>query len=124
MPVLPIIDLLILSGWSTLFAALVLKLVWFSTSYRPLVMGLGPFDLVVIAATFLLFALALTGRTWVKAHEAQLALDAAAARAAATLHAYEVTQEGVMAEEAIARAAGGGSPTVGIGSARPVRPGG
>ncbi len=123
MPVLPIIDLLILSGWATLFAALLLKILWFSTNYRPFLMGLGPFDLVVIAATFLLFALALAARTWVKAHETQLALEVSAARAAATLHAYEATQEGAMLEQANAASAAEDLRGVGLGSTRSVRPG-
>ena len=86
MPILPIIDLLILMGWSSLFGAFALKAIMVTTSYRPMLFGLGAFDLVVMAGIFLLFALALAARTWVKTQESQAM--AASARAAATFEAY------------------------------------
>ncbi len=70
MPILPLIDLLILIGWTSLFAAFVLKAVWLSTSYAPRLFGMSPFDLVVSAGVMLLFALALAARQWVKSFEA------------------------------------------------------
>jgi hypothetical protein len=93
MPILPIIDLLILTGWSSLFAAFALKAIWITTSYRPLLFGLGALDLIVTAGIFLLFALALAARTWVKTQDLQA--YSASVRAAATLDAYTaLRQEG------------------------------
>ena len=72
MPVLPIIDALILLGWTSLFGGFLLKLVYMTTSYRPTVFGLHPSDFVLVAGVFLLFALSLAARMWVKAHEPEL----------------------------------------------------
>lgn len=69
MPVLPLIDLLILLGWTSLSIGAVLKVIYVSTSYRPTFVGLAPFDLLLVAGCALLFAVALAARTWVKAHE-------------------------------------------------------
>ena len=69
MPVLPLIDLLILVGWTTLSIGAVLKAIYVSTSYRPTFLGLAPFDLLLVAGCVLLFAVALAARTWVKANE-------------------------------------------------------
>ncbi|MGH0034521.1 MAG: hypothetical protein ACQGVK_05795 [Myxococcota bacterium] len=69
MPVLPLIDLLILVGWTTISIGAVLKAIYVSTSYRPTFLGLGPLDLLLVAGCALLFALALAARTWVKANE-------------------------------------------------------
>jgi hypothetical protein len=52
---------------------------------------MGPMDMVVVAAAFLLFALALAARTWVKSHESERAN--ANARVAATLDAYAAAQQ-------------------------------
>jgi hypothetical protein len=90
MPILPIIDLLILLGWTTLFGAFSLKAIHVTTHYRPELFGMGPMDMVVTAASFLLFALALAARTWVKSHEESRAN--ASARVAATLDAYNAAQ--------------------------------
>jgi len=73
MSVLPLIDALILGGWSFLIAGFLLKVVYVSTSYRPTVFGLHPIDFLLAAAVCLLFALALAARTWVKAYEPQMA---------------------------------------------------
>jgi hypothetical protein len=72
MPVLPIIDLLILMGWTSLALGAVLKMVYLSTSYRPRLLGLTPFDFLIVAGVFLIFALSLAARTWVKLHEPRL----------------------------------------------------
>ena len=72
MPVLPLIDLLIMVGWTALMAAGLLKAIRLSTAYRPELLGLGPADLVVFAGACLLFGLALAARTWVKYHEPKL----------------------------------------------------
>ena len=68
-PILPIVDLLILVGWSTLFAGALLKMIYLSTSYRPTLLGMTPMDCVLVAGVMLLFAVALAARTWVKANE-------------------------------------------------------
>jgi len=73
MPTLPFIDLLILAGWSSLFGGLVLKLITMTTTYRPTLFGIGPLDFLILAGVFLLLALTLSARTWVKAHEAEKA---------------------------------------------------
>lgn len=104
MSVLPIIDLLILMGWTSLFAAFALKAIKITTSYVPSLFGLGPLDLTVLSGIFLLFSLALSARTWVKAHEAR-PFDARE-RAAATLEAYSAVQvEAQRAQTAAAREA-------------------
>jgi hypothetical protein len=90
MPVLPIIDLLILMGWTSLFGAFALKAIAVTTSYSPSLFGMGPMDLAILAGILLLFALALSARTWVKAHESHA--FSARERAAATLEAYSAVQ--------------------------------
>ena len=65
LPVLPLIDLLLLAGWSSLFTGFVLKAISITTSYRPAIMGLSSFDFLLIAIAMLLFAIALAARTWV-----------------------------------------------------------
>ena len=78
MPILPIMDLLILVGSTLVGIGALLKAVYVTTSYRPTLLGLGPLDCAIAAGVFLLFALALAARTWVKASEQ----DALAARRA------------------------------------------
>lgn len=72
MPVLPLIDALILMGWSSIFGAMFLKAIYATTSYRPTPLGMHPSDFLTVAGVSLLFALALAARTWVKAHEPEL----------------------------------------------------
>jgi hypothetical protein len=72
MPVLPLIDLLILTGWSCLAVGGVLKAIAVTTSYRPMILTLGPSQFLMISGIFLLFALTLAARTWVKIHEPAL----------------------------------------------------
>jgi hypothetical protein len=86
MPVLPFIDLLILSGWSCLAIGAVLKAISATTSYQPLIMSLGPLDFVIVAVVLLLLAVTLAARTWVKLHEPELT---AKRRAVNTLHAVQ-----------------------------------
>jgi len=69
MPVLPVMDLLILVGWTSLSIGAVLKAIYVSTSYRPTFLGLTPLDLLLVAGCSLLFAVALAARTWVRANE-------------------------------------------------------
>ncbi len=72
MPILPIIDLLILMGWSCLAVGATLKAVAITTRYRPDVLGLGPIEMLWISGIFLLLALTLAARIWVKANEPKI----------------------------------------------------
>jgi hypothetical protein len=74
MPVLPLIDLMIFVAWSSLIVAFVEKSLELAFVGNFYLFGIGPFDWVVIAATALLFALALAARTFVKATEGGLSL--------------------------------------------------
>jgi len=69
MPVLPLIDLMLLSGWTALLVGFVLKVIHMTTSYRPTLLGLTPIDFMLIAVAAMLFAIALAARTWVKSQE-------------------------------------------------------
>ena len=69
MPVLPLIDLMLLSGWTALLVGFVLKMVAVATSYRPTLIGLSPIDFLMIGVAAMLFAIALAARTWVKSQE-------------------------------------------------------
>ncbi len=69
MPVLPLIDLMLFSGWTALLVGFVLKVIHLTTSYRPTIVGLTPIDFLLIAAATMLFAIALAARTWVKSQE-------------------------------------------------------
>jgi hypothetical protein len=69
MPALPIIDLLIFLGWTTLASGGVLKAIHLATSYRPRPAGLAPGDLMMIAMCFLLLSLALSARSLVRRGE-------------------------------------------------------
>lgn len=69
MPILPIIDLLILTGWTALMVGAVLKAVAITTRYSPAIAGLSSMDFAVIAAVCFGFALTLAARTWVKLNE-------------------------------------------------------
>ena len=84
MPVLPIIDLLIFLGWTTLAAGGILKAIYVATSYRPTLFSLSPADLLLVALAFLGLAMTLAARTWVRLNEPQLTASrrAAASRAA------------------------------------------
>lgn len=73
MPVLPIIDLLIFLGWTTLAAGGVLKAIHLATSYRPTLVGLTPADVMMVALCFLLLALTLSARSLVRQAEARSA---------------------------------------------------
>ena len=69
MPVLPLIDLLLLAGWTSLLVGFVLKVVYLTTSYRPTLLTLTPSDFLEVAIAAMLFAIALAARTWVKGQE-------------------------------------------------------
>ena len=72
MPILPIIDLLIVSGWTALMVGAALKAIDMTTRYQPAIAGLSPLDFAVIAAVCFGFALTLAARTWVRLNEPAL----------------------------------------------------
>ena len=90
MPILPIVDLMIVTAWTSLLGACVLKVIRVTTSYDPALFGLGPLELTIVAAVLLLFALTLTARTWLK--EREYSVSSAQDRAAGTLRAYSAVQ--------------------------------
>ena len=104
MPILPIIDLLIFIGWSCLAAGALLKAVHVTTRYRPDVLGLGPLEFLMISGIFLLFALTLAARTYVKASEPSML---AKKRAASTLRAVSDAKKENDASVAGAKAGNG-----------------
>lgn len=85
MPVLPLIDLMLLSGWTALLVGFVLKMVYLTTHYRPTIASLTPIDFLMIAGAAMLFAIALAARTWVAT---QTPARSAARRRDETLEAY------------------------------------
>ena len=72
MSILPLMDALILLGWSSLLAGGLLKAVYITTHYRPTILGMSPIDFLAVAILALVFALTLAARTWVKAAEPEL----------------------------------------------------
>jgi hypothetical protein len=72
LPILPIIDLLILMGWTALMVGAALKAIDITTAYRPTIGGLTSLDFAVMAAVCFGFALTLAARTWVKLNEPAL----------------------------------------------------
>lgn len=72
MPILPLIDLLILLGWTSVMVGVAQKAIWMSTVYSPTLLSLTPRDFLLGGAVCLLFALTLAARTWVKLNEARL----------------------------------------------------
>ena len=82
-PVLPIVDFLILIASTFLLGAGILKFVYLITTAR---IPLDPMDLVGAATGILLLAIALVGRSWVKANDPSVLAEQ---RASSTLEAYE-----------------------------------
>jgi hypothetical protein len=74
-PVLPLIDLFILVGWTSLMTGCLLKAIYLTTHMRPKLLGMGPTELILAAGVMLLFALTLAARTWVKYHEPRLVAE-------------------------------------------------
>ena len=72
MPVLPLIDLLILMGWTSLGIGAVLKAIAITTVYRPTLLTLTSIDFVVVTAICFGFALTLAARSWVSLNEPRL----------------------------------------------------
>ncbi len=110
MPVLPIIDLLIFLGWTTLAAGGILKAIYIATSYRPTLFSLSPADLLLVALAFLGLALTLAARTWVRLNEPQLT---ASRRASARGAALSRVQDQLEADEVLEAAATRREATVG-----------
>ena len=69
MPVLPLIDLLILSGTGSLVIGFVLKAVSVTTRYNPTLLGFSSLDFVLIARVCMGLALTLVARSWLKLNE-------------------------------------------------------
>ncbi len=103
MPVLPLIDLMLLSGWTSLLVGFVLKVIYLTTGYRPTILTLTPIDFLMIAVASMLFAIAIAARTWVAS---QSPAQSAKRRREETLAAYRVLPG---AEEAETDADGLGS---------------
>ena len=85
MPILPLIDLMLLAGWTSLFIGFVLKAVAATTRYDPTILTLSPIDFLLIAVGAFIFAIALAARTWVAS---QAPAQTAARRADETMRAY------------------------------------
>lgn len=105
MPVLPLIDALILLGWSSLLGGFLLKAIYVTTAYRPTILTLTPIDFLLIAVVCLLFALTLAARTWVRVNEPQLA----ARRRRRGLSRYDYSDEVGAADDVAAVPVAGGS---------------
>jgi glucose-6-phosphate-specific signal transduction histidine kinase len=108
-PVLPLIDLLIMVGWTSMMAAGLLKAIRLTTAYRPELLGLGPAELLVFAGACLLFGLALAARTWVKYNEPKLMAQRRSARAEGERSLHSAEGANVAALPAAQRAAADGS---------------
>jgi hypothetical protein len=83
-PVLPLIDLMILLGSLNLGLSVIIRVIIFTTHYRPSPFGLTAFDFVVIAVVCFVFALTLAARSWVKLNESRMIIarrDSATAQA-------------------------------------------
>ena len=72
MLILPLIDLLILSGTGMLVVGFVLKAVAITTMYRPTVLGFSSTDFVVLCGVCWIFALTLVARSWVRLNEPRI----------------------------------------------------
>jgi hypothetical protein len=78
---MPLIDLLILIGWSSLFIGAVQKAIWITTSLRPSILTLGPVHFFWVATICLFAALSLALRRWLKRGEGKSLSWARARRA-------------------------------------------
>ena len=85
MPVLPVIDLLLLAGWSSLLVGFVLKVADLLTRGNQTLLSLSPIDFLTFAVVSFLFAIALAARTWVAS---QAPAQSAVRRREETLDAY------------------------------------
>jgi hypothetical protein len=104
MPILPLMDALILLGWSSLLVGFLLKAVYITTHYRPTLFGFSPIDFVLMAVVAMIFALTLAARAWVKAMEPDLLARRRRARALDRLGYEEYPEPEEFAEPDAARA--------------------
>ena len=72
MHVLPLVDLLILLGTSSLGVGFLLKGITVTTHYNPTLLGFSSLDFLMVAGVFLGLAMTLVGRTWLRVNEPQL----------------------------------------------------
>jgi hypothetical protein len=70
--ILPLIDLLILTGTGMLVVGFLLKVAAIATVYRPSLLGFSSMDFVVLAGICWGFALTLAARSWVRLNEPRL----------------------------------------------------
>lgn len=96
MPVLPLIDLLLLSGWTALLIGFLLKVVSITTHYRPTIGTLAPRDFLMIAGAAMIFAIALAARTWVAS---QTPAQTSRRRRDETMRAYRALHGDARAED-------------------------
>jgi len=72
LPILPLIDLMILSGTGLLAVGFVLKVVAIATVYNPTVLGFSSMDFLTLAGVCWGLALVLAARAWVRLNEPNL----------------------------------------------------
>ena len=70
--ILPLIDLLILTGTATLVVGFVLKAVDIATRYHPTILGFSSLDFLLMTGVAWGFALVLAARSWVRLNEPKL----------------------------------------------------
>ena len=90
MPILPLIDFMLLAGWTSFLVGFVLKVVYLLTNYRPTLFSLTPIDFLLVGLAAMIFAIALAARTWVAG---QTPARSAARRRDATMEAYRALQD-------------------------------
>ena len=93
MLILPLIDLLILSGTGLLAIGFVMKAISVTTTYHPLILGFSAVDFVLMAGICWGFALTLAARSWVRLNEPKLLAvkrEQIQARARAQAHEIDV----------------------------------
>jgi hypothetical protein len=89
--ILPLIDLLILSGTGLLVAGFVLKVLEITTRYHPSILGFSSLDFVIMTGVAWAFALVLAARSWVRLNEPKLlALKREQMQAEARRQAHEL----------------------------------
>ncbi len=72
MLILPLIDLLILSGTGLLAIGFVMKAISVTTTYQPSILGFSAVDFVLMTGICWGFALTLAARSWVRLNEPKL----------------------------------------------------
>jgi len=70
--ILPLIDLLILSGTGMLVIGFILKAISITTVYEPHILGFSSIDFVLMTAVCWGFSLTLVARSWVKLNEPRI----------------------------------------------------